>query len=219
MGKAYQGMFGNWAGRTGNVVARISQGRTITGIYRRDIRNPQTLAQRAQRARFTMLAQLAARFKPLIKETYKDLDGYNYGTPQSAFVGFNFKQDPSVFTGDYPNQAIDFTKIKPTPFSSDGLMPEGIASEASEGAVGVTWSEGISVGQLSTDQVWLAVYNPTKKRLLATTTGVTRADRRITRSYPSSWEGDTLYAWLIVKQVTPEATLFSAPYYLGDFES
>lgn len=219
MGKSRAGILGNWRGRTGNVVARQSQGRTIYSIYQPEVRDRRSDAQLAQRERFRMMANLAGKMRVFLQQTFKSLDGYDTGTFQSSFVGLNLKSD-DIFSGTYPNQNVDFSKLV---VAYGGVeLPNGIASEASEGACGVTWSEGAydpaNIYCKADDIAMLMIYNPVKQRCLATTTGVTRADRRITRSYPSSWEGDTFYAWLVMKSATPEYG-FSESYYLGAFEA
>lgn len=217
MGKSRAGILGNWRGRTGNVVARQSQGRTIYSIYQPEVKDAKSSAQLAQRARFSMLAQLAGLFRVAIKNTFKGLDGYETGTFQSAFVGYNSKID-GIFTGTYPNQAVDFEKLAVS--YGNAFLPSGIAAEASESAIGVTWTDesvvGDDDGPQANDLVYLVVYNPDKKRVVGAVP-VARSVRRIVRPYPNSWEGDTLHAYLYVQSIKDE-TMYSQTYYLGDFE-
>ena len=217
MGKSRAGILGNWRGRTGNVVARQSQGRTIYSIYQPEVRDAQSSAQLAQRARFSLLAVLAGKLRIALKNTFKSLDGYETGTFQSAFVGYNSKIS-GIFTGTYPNQVVDFSKLVVS--YGNAYLPDGIAAEASESAIGVTWTDNTGTdpdeGPQAADSVYLLVYNPGKKRALGSA-AVARSERRASRSYPSSWEGDTLHAWLYV-QSSKDDTQYSETYYLGDFE-
>ena len=96
-------------------------------------------------------------------------------------------------------------------------LPDGIAAEASEGAIGVTWTDNSNEDWVkATDRAMLLVYNPDKRRAVATDDGTQRSTRRITRSYPNSWEGDTLHAWLVMSDA--DGMEFSNSYYLGNFE-
>lgn len=217
MGKSRAGILGNWRGRTGNVVARQSQGRTIYSIYQPEVKDAKSSAQLAQRQRFTLLAQLAGLFRVAIKNTFKGLDGYETGTFQSAFVGFNSKI-AGIFTGAYPSLSVDYAKLAVS--YGNAFLPSGISAEASEGAIGVTWTDesvvGDDDGPQAGDLVNLVVYDPSKKRVVGATP-VARSERRISRSYPNSWEGDSLHAYLYVQSIKDE-TMYSQTYYLGDFE-
>ena len=149
-----------------------------------------------------------------VAETFKTLDGYSVGVPYSAFVGMNLR-NPEVFSGSYPNIVIDFQKLAVS--YGNVPLPTGIAAEANDHTVGVTWTDNSAdMGAESTDVAMLLVYDETKKRAVANTAGSTRSTRRIECSYSNSWEGDTLQAWLVMKRA--DSTDYSETYYLGDFE-
>lgn len=214
MGKSRNGILGNWWGRTGNVVARRSQGRSIYAVYQPQVSNPNTLAQRTQRQKFGLLASMTSKIGPWVAETFKTLDGYNVGVPYSAFVGMNLRNE-LVFSGTYPNIQIDFQQLAVS--YGNVPLPTSIAAEANDHTVGVTWADNTSdMGAEATDVAMLLVYNETKKRAVATVDGSTRSTRRIECSYSMSWEGDTLQAWLVMKRA--DNSDYSETYYLGDFE-
>lgn len=214
MGKSRNGIHGNWWGRTGNIVARRSQNRTLYSIYQPLVENPKTVAQQTQRQKFGLLAAFAGKVGPWLKETFNTLDGYKTGVPYSAFIGYNLKKG-DVITGAYPNQAIDFEKLGVS--YGNVPLPTGIAAEANDHTVGVTWTDNSTdMGAESTDEAMMLVYNETKKRAISKDAGDTRATRRIECSYSNSWEGDTLQAWLVMKRA--DKSDYSETYYLGDFE-
>ncbi len=217
MGKAFQGVYGNWSGKTGNVVGHISQGRTIYSIYQKNVKNPRTASQLDLRLKFSLLGKLSARINPWLKQTFKSLDGYKTGNPRSAFVGYNFRQQPSVFDDvAYPNTGLEFENLQMS-CGNTVALPTGIAAEANDHTVGVTWTDNSGeMGAEADDQAMMLVYNETKRRAIAKDAGDQRSTRRIECSYSNSWEGDTLHAWLVMKDATGEN--FSESYYLGDFE-
>lgn len=217
MGKAYQGVYGNWSGKTGNVVGRESQGRTIYSIYQKNVGNPKTAAQVYQRKKFALLGKLAQKIQYFIKETFKTLDGYETGSYYSAFVGYNFRQEPSVFDTADPAQPLLLYEYVQMSCGNGVALPTGIAAEANDHTVGVTWTDNTGeYGAKADDQAMLLVYNATRNRAIGTDQGDLRSTRRIDCSYSNSWEGDTLHAWLVFKN--KEGDMYSESYYLGDFE-
>lgn len=214
MGKSRNGILGNWWGRTGNVVARRSQGRSIYSVYQPQVTNPNTLAQRTQRLKFGLLAGMTSKIGPWITETFKTLDGYSVGVPFSAFVGMNLR-NALVFTGAYPNTQIDFQQLAVS--YGNVPLPTGIAAEANDHTVVVTWTDNSNdMGAESNDIAMVLVYDETKKRAVANMTGAARTVRRLEVGYSASWEGDTLQAWLVMKRA--DSSDYSETYYLGDFE-
>lgn len=214
MGKSRNGIHGNWWGRTGNIVARRSQNRSIYSIYQPLVNNPKTVAQQSQRQKFGLLAAFAGKVGPWLKETFKTLDGYNAGVPYSAFIGYNLKAG-DVITGSYPNQVIAFDKLDVS--YGNVPLPTGIAAEANDHTVGVTWTDNSGeMGAETTDVAWMLVYNATKKRAIARMGTDARGTRRCEVGYSNSWEGDTLHGYLVM--LRPDKSDFSETYYLGDFE-
>ena len=197
MGKSVNGIFANWWGRTGNIVGRIRQGRTILSIYQPNVANPQTAGQMEQRAQFSLLIKALSYMSGAVKVGFKHLDGYKTGTALSAAVGYNFKHN-NPFSGTYGTDLeLDFSKVQLSQGSVDN--PYSPSATADGTTLSLTWADNSGMGNAdATDKVVVVAYNDTKKQSVVNTALAERADRNGTMTLPTAWTGDNVDVWLFM---------------------
>lgn len=199
MGKNVGGVFSNWWGKVGNVVGRIRQGRTIMSIYQPQVHNPKTQAQLEQRSKFSIVTEFMSSVLGFIKSGFGKLDGYTYGTPYSAAVGYNMKKVTGVISGTYPNFEINLSKVVVAQGSVD--LPYSPSATASDDTLSVTWADNSGMGNaVADDKVMLLAYNDSKKQSVFNIAAGERADRNASMQLPTAWTGDNVDVWLAMRR-------------------
>ena len=192
MGKAFGGVYANWSGKVGNVVARQYQGRTVLAIYQPNVTNPRTTEQVAVRTKFAALAQFFARVAGFLRVGFKSLDGYKTGNPYSSALGYNSK-----ITGiwDATNEEIDYTKAILSVGSVD--IPYFPSATNDSNVVSITWSDNSGMGNaLATDEVMVVAYNKDRNASIYNTALANRTERNAEFTLPTSWRGDAVNIWM-----------------------
>lgn len=215
MGIAYQGVLGNWSGKTGNVVGRVRDNRTIYAIYQPNVSNPNTPAQIAARARFAAGARFFSAIIDSIQLGFQDRDGYKYGSAYSSALGFNLKLSQAIIWDSVTSQAAvkyDYVRIAsgtlPLPYNPQGTL------DGNE--IAVSWSDNSGQGKAAaSDKIYLVVFNPTKAASVMTDGSALRSSRSSIIATPASWSGDTVESWLFC--VSSDNSLVSDSVYLGSF--
>lgn len=210
MGKNSQGINGNWKGKVGNNVGRISHGRTIISIYQADVRNPRTTKQQRQRGIFTLMVQSLNAFAGWAGEMMKGLTPY--GTGWSNLIHFAFED--GVLGGTFPNWEIQWDKLMlskgtlPLPYSPDAAVENGTLT--------VGWTDNSDMSGCSPNDVsCLLAYNPLKDQTVYTLASGTRSQRTATLTMPSAWSGDNVEVYFCMKSA--DGSNQSESVYLGNF--
>lgn len=199
MGKNVGGVFSNWWGKVGNVVGRIRQGRTIMSIYQPQVHNPKTQAQMEQRSKFSIVTEFMSAVSGFIKSGFGKLDGYNYGTPYSAAVGYNMKKVDGVINGTYPNYEINLSKVVVAQGSVD--LPYSPSATADDTTLTCTWADNSGMGNAAgDDKVMLLAYNDSKKQSVFNIVAGERADRNASMTLPTAWTGDDIDVWMAMRR-------------------
>lgn len=196
MGKSMQGIHGNWWGRVGNIVGRMSQGRTIYSIYQPNVHNPKTAAQVTARTKFGLVTHFLAGASAYIAKGFHGLDGYKYGNPYSAAVGYNCKINNIIIHNQQTNtDMVDYTLAVLSEGSVD--LPYSPNATADGTTLSLTWADNSGMGNAETDdKVMVAVYNPTKNQWIFNTSLAERNERNGTFALPTAWTGDTVNVWM-----------------------
>lgn len=87
-----QGIAGGMSGKMGSVVFRQDRGTTVVAQYQPAVKNPNTTAQQAQRAKFKLMSQLAAIMSPgLGTISVAERPARQRPSQRNAFVQKNFE--------------------------------------------------------------------------------------------------------------------------------
>lgn len=212
MGKAYQGVFGSFVNKVGNVVGRVRQGVQIYSIYQPSVSNPQTPAQMAGREAFKLLTSLGSKLNVAIKIGFADLDGYKHGSPFSSFVGYNRRLN--VVSGTYPSLSIDFSKVVVA--KGDLANPFNLQGSVDSNSLTANWADNSGMGNaLATDKAVVVVYNKDKNTAMVNNGAAVRSERQLTVTLPTPWTGDAIECWCFFQSA--EKNIVSDSTYIGSF--
>ena len=159
-----------------------------------EVRNPKTLPQKQQRAKFSLIVELARLIMGFVRVGFKQA-----ATGMSQFNVFVQSNISTAISGVFPNYAIDFTKIivsKGTLTRVDG----GAASAAAGKKIDVIWNDNSGNGDAqATDVAMVIAINNTKKTIVQDTLTKTRLDESLQLTAPASWVGDTVHVYMAFK--------------------
>lgn len=210
MGKATQGIFGGWVNKVGNIVARVRQGQVVLSIYQPNVANPRTQAQQSVRMKFTLLSRFMSACLDFIRIGFQNLDGYKYGSPYSAAVGYNYKKNP--FGGTYPNFELAYNNL----VVAEGtlLLPYTISAALDSNVLSLSWADNSGEGNAkATDDICVMAYNSDRGLCIFDLEAAKRPDRTTTMQIPTAWNGDTIEVWAMCKS----ESINSNSFYLGSF--
>lgn len=194
MGKANQGVFGNFSGKVGNVVGRIREGRNVYAIYQPVVNNPQTISQKRVRQQLQLISQFCSKCLGFLQKGFGDLDGYKYGSAYSSAVGKNLKETLAI-SGTYPNQQIAFDKVLLAYGSLDN--PYTPTATAENGELSVGWTDNTGLGNAEADdEVMLLAYNSSKHQSVYNLNAAARSDRSAVLTLPATWSGDSIEGYM-----------------------
>lgn len=209
MGKNTQGILGNFSGKVGNVVGRIRNGMTIMSVYQRNVGNPRTTGQMAQRKKFALIVELCSALLAAIQRGFADEKGEG-----SAFSAAVSKNMGLALTGSYPNITVDLAKVVVSKGNLDNAY--GMSATVDAGEVEVTWSDNSGIGNaLATDKINIVVYDEERKTAFCDFDSLLRETRTASISLPSNWSGDKVYIYAFAKRA--DSMLSSNSLYLGEF--
>lgn len=190
MGKANQGVFGQWRNKVGNVVGRVLQGQQIYSIYQPVVANPRTTAQESNRAKFRILAQFFKLFASLLKISFAGT--YTLGSGFTRAMKVNFANGTS---GTYPNQQLALANL----VIGQGQCPMvyNPAAAADAGVINLSWTDNSeTAGAEETDKMYGVAYNTVKKEVLFESSMANRADSSMEWEMPTAWSGDTVAVYI-----------------------
>ncbi|HNQ68771.1 MAG TPA: DUF6266 family protein [Bacteroidales bacterium] len=156
-----------------------------------EVKNPRTLAQREQRAKFSLMVELSRKFLAFIRTGFKQA-----AVGMSEFNSFMQTNILNVITGIYPDYAIDYTKL----IVSKGTLTGAEGSAATAGAghiVTIDWTDNTGTGDaMGTDKALMLILNPNSPNVVANTTLKTRADGTFDLTVPVAWVGEEVHVYL-----------------------
>lgn len=209
MGKSYQGAYGNYTGKVGNVIARKSNGRTVLAIYQPIVKNPKTEEQTKQRTKFGLFSKFASHIGTFISVGFAE-SGVNT-TAYNRFIKMNFKNG---IGGQFPNFELLYNKIKVS--NGNLLMPYNPSALIDGQTVNVSWTNNGGEGNAkTTDKAMILVYNSAKGTAVSKLSGNNRETRQDEVTLPASWGGDSVDIWMAM--ISADGELHSESAYLGNF--
>lgn len=209
MGKCYQGVFGNWQKKVGNVVGRIVNGVNVYSVYQPNVSNPNTLPQQTTRTKFTLLTKFFSTIDSVCAIGFKQ--NKKNGTWLSRAMKVNFADGT---TGTMPNLSLNFSKIIVSEGSID--LPYNVAAQMQGTDFSISWTDNSGIGNaLETDKIMFVLYNKDKKQSIVVTDAADRSTRQATYSVPAAWAGDTAEGYLAVRRAEGDDCSMST--YLGSF--
>jgi len=191
MGTIKQGILGGFSGKTGTVIGSSWKGIAVMRGIAPSIAQPNSPAQLAQRAKFSVVGKFLRPLIPFLRIGFKSqavkMSGFN------AAMSYNLE---NALTGTYPDYDVDYTKA----LVSEGTLPGALNPEVTAtvaGEIGYTWEDNSSDTNASpNDKALLVVYNPAKKRAVNVIDGNTRAGGSQSITLPSNFTGDEVQCFI-----------------------
>lgn len=211
MGKSFQGPWGNFTGKIGNIVGRIRRGEQTLSIYQRNVNQPNTQSQMVQRQRFSLIVGFVTTLGAW-------LDAFGKAIAQIGQTGYNaimsnmMSNDP--YTGSYPSLGLDFTKLS---LSKGQLnLPPNMVANVDGQDIVLNWTNDSGTGNAKAeDLVSVAVYDVAKENSVVFMDSAKRSDSAATVTIPTMFNSDTLHVYCAFR--SDDGRIVSDSYYLGSF--
>lgn len=213
MGKAFQGVYGSFVNKVGNIVGRVKQGVQIYSIYQPSVANPRTPEQVANRSKFGTLTAFVSKILPGVKVGFQKLDGYRYGTAFSSCVGYNLKAGVVAPDGQ-GGYEIDYSKMAVSEGQLDNAF--NLQGSVDSNTLSLTWADNSGMGNaLATDVLNVVVFNTNKKAAIFNEGSAARSERTASVTIPTAWNSDNVEVWAFFNR--KDNSLQAKSVYIGSF--
>ena len=191
MGTIKQGIMGAFSGKTGTVIGSSWKGIAVMRGIAPSIAIPNTPAQLAQRAKFSVAGKFLRPLIPFLRIGFRSqavkMSGFN------AAMKYNLG---NAISGTYPAYEVDYSKALVSEGTLQGaLNPEVTSSTAGE--VEYTWENNSDYANASKDdKVLLVVYNPARNKAVTVVDGNTRTGGTQSITLPTNFSGDEVQCFI-----------------------
>lgn len=197
MSKYNQGILGPFSGKVGTVVGSYWKGRFVMRGRPTHMTNPNTPAQQAQRARFSIVSENLAPMRPAINVGFAVRADIDNVTPANVAMQINMEQ---AVTGSGTALSINWTRWMVS--GGQLLNVESPTATAAAGhTINMSWmnNAGVQADVLDTDSVIVVAFNPTKKQAVNDLVTMTRDDQSGVLNVPAAWVGDTVQVFIFTR--------------------
>lgn len=197
MSQYNQGILGPFSGKVGTVVGSFWKGRFVMRGRPTHMTNPNTAAQQAQRARFSLVSTTLAPLRPVINVGFAVRADVENVTPVNVAMQINMEQ---AVTGSGTNVSIDWNRF----MVAGGTLlnvETPTATAAANHAITLSWvnNAGVQSDVLDSDEVMVVAYNPTKKQASFDLVTLFRDDQGGVLNVPSTWVGDAVQVFIFTR--------------------
>ena len=204
-----QGILGGFSGKTGTVIGSSWKGIAVMRGIAPSIAQPNTAAQLAQRAKFSVVGKFLRPLIPFLRIGFKNqaikMSGFN------AAMSYNLV---NALTGTYPAYEVDYSKA----LVSQGNLPGALNPEVTSttaGEIEYTWEDNSDdTNADASDKALLVVYNPLKNRAVTVVGGNTRSGGSQSITLPAKFTGDEVQCFISFSNET-QAVLSNSEYVGG----
>lgn len=209
MGKFKRGILGGFQGKVGTVVGTRWRGINVMRAVPEQVRNPNTMKQRAQREKFRLVSGFMKKFRPVVEQGF-ELNGITGRTASNVAMSWNLKH---AATGEYPAIVLDYPEIRLSMGTLEGV-PNAQATADTAGEVAFSWDDNSGKANAAADdKLFLMIYNEdASEAVYELEAGIREAGTAIL-ALPDGYAGDTLHAWIALCK--PEEGSTSVSQYLG----
>ena len=190
MGTIKKGILGGFSGKVGTVVGASWKGIAYMRSLPQKVRNPRTIGQKSQRAKFSLTLNYLRPMNGLLRTGWK-----LYAHQQSPINAAMSYTLANAISGTYPDYTIDPSKVM---ISRGSFTPAANAKVTpSSSAITFEWDDNSGSSTANqTDRALLAVVNPAKSEAVFDTAGAERTAGTQTVLLPSDWSGNSVEAYL-----------------------
>lgn len=191
MARLVKGIHGHFRGTIGNVVGSTLHGSGIVRSKAESIRNPNTEAQQAQRARFKKMTDFLRKARPVIdigfKTTAVKMSALN------AALSLNLKKG---IAGVYPDLVLDYNEIAVSRGSLAGVRG-AILTNGDPGQILLGWTDNATRNAaVAADKTMVVVFNPEQDEIITDLFAASRADAQLALAMPADYIGQPVHVWM-----------------------
>lgn len=197
MSQYNQGILGPFSGKVGTVVGSFWKGRFVMRGRPTHMTNPNTEAQRTQRAIFSLVSTNLAPLRQVVNAGFAVRADVENVTPVNVAMQVNMEQ---AVSGSGTNVSIVWNRF----MVAGGTLlnvETPTATAAASHKINLSWvnNAGVQSDVLDNDFVVAAAYNPTKKQAVYDLVSMTREDQSGVLNVPSTWVGDTAQVFIFTR--------------------
>lgn len=197
MSQYNQGILGPFSGKVGTVVGSFWKGRFVMRGRPTHMTNPNTPAQQAQRARFSLVSENLAPLRTIVNAGFAIRADVENVTPVNVAMQVNMEQAVTESGGIFSILWNRFMISGGTLLNVESPTATAVASHN----VNISWvnNAGVQGDVLDNDQVLVAIYNPTKKEAVYDMVSMCRDDQSGVMHVPSLWVGDSVQVFIFTR--------------------
>jgi hypothetical protein len=191
MAKYKNGILGAFSGKVGPIVGASWRGIDYMRTYTSKIKNPNTLPQKEQRSKMSIISKFVKPIRPLLNIGWR-LRAINM-TPSNAATQYLIS---NAIMGDYPNFSLNPEKIL---ISSGTLMSakDAKAIEEADCKIKFTWDDNSGTGTADpTDLALILIFSPEKFEATFQMNEIARSAKECTLIVPETWKDDTVICYI-----------------------
>ncbi|MFZ4454840.1 MAG: DUF6266 family protein [Bacteroidales bacterium] len=204
MAKFNSTTFGTISGRHGSAVAATTKdGQSILRVYRAPA-NPKTEKQMIQRTKFGFVNKELSNYQTLFKSTFKNSNGRSQAVALAL---------ANAVIGDYPNFAIDYSKLQIAAGRLDITAQISIAKTTGSN-VKIDWDNTVDGSDSSNeDNVNFVFINTNSNVAILRENQTIRSASSATLELPAVWAGIELHCWIFF--TAPDGSVSSNSQYIS----
>lgn len=209
MGIYEKGIIGAFSGKVGPVVGATWRGKDVMRSLPRKSSKPATLNQKLQRDKFTMVTEFLTPLNPIISRYFGSNNEVK--TRRNQAMSYILKEAVSY---NAPNFEWEYNRILISRGSLIGLN-NGAATAGTGQSITITWTNNSGIGDAeATDQLVVAVYEPTSKTTSFSLNAGTRAQGTGTLALPAFLSGLKVHVWATL--ASADEKKYATSEYLGE---
>ena len=188
-----KGILGGFSGKIGNVVGATWKGQNVMKILPATVSNPRTPAQQAVRSRFALMGHFLSTQRRLVSVGFKA-----YAETTTSFNAAMKYNLANAIEGEYPDQSIDFSKLK---LSLGQLpVPSGMqAAVTSSLEFSLTWTDNSNMELASaSDLLMIGVYDAETGSGYTLSGSFKRSDANGVITLPDNWANRTVEVFVFM---------------------
>jgi len=184
-----KGILGGFSGKVGTVIGSSWRNTSYMRSLPKNVRNPQTLGQRTQRAKFALVVALMRPLVAVLRIGWK-----LQAKHQSAYNAATAYTLANAIVGEFPNLQIDYAKVMISRGNLTALETPTAASGG--GKITVSWDNNSGIGNAqATDKLLLAFVNPAKNETVLRFNETERSEESFDINL-TRWVGDKIHIYV-----------------------
>lgn len=197
MSKYNQGILGPFSGKVGTVVGSFWKGRFVMRGRPTHMTNPNTPAQQARRAIFSIVSETLAPLRQVVNAGFAVRADIENVTPVNVAMQVNMEQAVTV-SGSVASIVWNRFMVAGGTLLN---VETPSATAAASHKINLSWTNnaGVQADVLDNDYVVAAAYNPTKKQAVYDLVTMCRDDQSGVLTVPSTWVGDSVQVFIFTR--------------------